>query len=121
MRFSSRRPLMWFPLLLALAAPVLAQGSHDHTQFGHDITIGSDESATEVTCFGCSVRVRGRVAGDVTTFGGGIVVEDQGQVGGDLTSFGGNLRLQKEADIGGDVTLFGGRIQRVTGLFGRDV
>ena len=67
---------------------------------------------SEVTCFGCSVRVLGRVAGDVTTFGGGVVVEDQGQIGGDLTSFGGNLRMEKAANIGGDVTVFGGRIRR---------
>jgi cytoskeletal protein CcmA (bactofilin family) len=98
--------------LLSLSAAAFADGSHDRTQFGHDVTVAPGEEVSEVTCFGCSVRVRGRVAGDVTTFGGGIVVEDQGQVGGDLTSFGGNLRLQKEANIGGDVTLFGGRIQR---------
>ena len=98
--------------LLSLSAAALADGSHDRTQFGHDVTVGPGEEVSEVTCFGCSVRVRGRVAGDVTTFGGGIVVEDQGQIGGDLTSFGGNLRLEKEANIGGDVTLFGGRIHR---------
>jgi hypothetical protein len=98
--------------LLSLSAAAFADGSHDRTQFGHDITVGPEEDVSEVTCFGCSVRVRGRVAGDVTTFGGAIVVEDQGQVGGDLTSFGGNLRLEKEANIGGDVTIFGGRIHR---------
>jgi hypothetical protein len=98
--------------LFSLSAAAFADGSHDRTQFGHDITVGPGEEVSEVTCFGCSVRVRGRVAGDVTTFGGGVVLEDQGQVGGDLTSFGGNLRLEKEANIGGDVTVFGGRIHR---------
>jgi hypothetical protein len=98
--------------LLSLSVAAFADGSHDRTQFGHDITVGPGEEVSEVTCFGCGVRVRGRVAGDVTTFGGGIVVEDQGQVGGDLTAFGGNMRLEKEANIGGDVTLFGGRIHR---------
>lgn len=98
--------------LLSLSVAAFANGSQDRTQFGHDISVGPGEEVSEVTCFGCSVRVRGRVAGDVTTFGGGIVVEDQGQIGGDLTSFGGNLRLEKEANIGGDVTVFGGRIHR---------
>ena len=99
-----------FLLFVSMAA--FADGSRDRTQFGHNITVGPGEEVSEVTCFGCSVRVQGRVAGDVTTFGGGVVVEDQGQIGGDLTSFGGNLRLEKEANIGGDVTMFGGRIRR---------
>jgi len=98
--------------LSSLSITAFADGSQDRTQFGHDITVGPGEEVSEVPCFGCSVRIRGRVAGDVTTFGGGVAVEDQGQVGGDLTSFGGNLRLEKEANIGGDVTIFGGRIHR---------
>lgn len=98
--------------LLYVTASAFAENSRDRTQFGHDITVAPGEEVSQVTCFGCSVRVRGAVAGDVTTFGGGVVVEDQGQIGGDLTSFGGSLRLEKEANIGGDVTVFGGRIRR---------
>ena len=98
--------------LLSVVASAFAENSHDRTQFGHNITVGPGEEVSQVTCFGCSVRVQGHVAGDVTTFGGGVVVEDQGQIGGDLTSFGGNLRLEKETEIGGDVTVFGGRIRR---------
>ena len=98
--------------LLSVSMSAFADGSRDRTQFGHNIVVGPGEEVSEVTCFGCSVRVQGRVAGDVTTFGGGVVVEAQGQVGGDLTSFGGNLRLEKEANSGGDVTMFGGRIRR---------
>ena len=98
--------------LLSASMSAFADNPHDRTQFGHNVTVGPGEEVSEVTCFGCSVRVRGKVAGDVTTFGGGVVVEDQGQVGGDLTSFGGNLRMEKEANVGGDVAIFGGRIQR---------
>jgi hypothetical protein len=98
--------------LLSLSVAAFADDLRDRTQFGHDITVSPGEEVSEVTCFGCSVRVRGRVAGDVTTFGGGIVIADQGQVGGELTSFGGNLRLENEATVGGDVTIFGGRIHR---------
>lgn len=99
-------------ILLSVALSGFAETSHDRTQFGHNITVGPGEEVSQVTCFGCSVRVQGHVAGDVTTFGGGVVVEDQGQIGGDLTSFGGNLRLEKETNVGGDVTIFGGRIRR---------
>lgn len=98
--------------LLSVTACAFAENSHDRTQFGHDIVVGAGEEVSQVTCFGCSVRVRGHVAGDVTTFGGGVVVEEQGQIGGDLTSFGGGLRLERESEIGGDVAVFGGRIRR---------
>ena len=103
--------LSGFSVLALLVAPGLAQGSHDHTQFGHDITIGADEKASEATCFGCTVRVRGRVDGDVTTFGGSIVIERDAFVGGDTTVFGGDLRLDAGARVK-DVTVFGGRVRR---------
>jgi hypothetical protein len=89
-----------------------ADASHDRTQFGHDILIDSGEVANDVTCFGCSVRVRGKVLTDVTTFGGGVVVEEGGEVGTDLTAFGGNVRLDKDTKVSGGVTVFGGRIRR---------
>lgn len=111
MGFPSSR---WSFLLLvfAISTMVFADGSHDRTQFGHDISIGPGEEATEVTCFGCRVRVRGHVASDVTTFGGSIVVEDQGEVDSDTTSFGGDVRLSKRGKVAGDVTVFGGSVQR---------
>jgi len=98
-------------LVALLAAPVFAQGSHDRTQFGHEITVGSDEKVADVTCFGCSVRVRGHVNGDITTFGGGVVVERDAFVGGDTTIFGGDVRLDAGASVK-DVTIFGGRVRR---------
>lgn len=84
----------------------------DATQVGRDIIVGPGEEVGEATCFGCSVRVRGHVSGDVTTFGGGIIVEDQGQIGGDLTSFGGEIRLGQQVKVGGDVTVLGGHLRR---------
>jgi hypothetical protein len=96
-----------------LCAPSLAQGdSHDRTQFGSDINVGPNEEVEDATCFFCSVRVRGHVAGDVTVFGGSVIVEDQGEVNGDLTDFGRGARLDKDAKVGGDVTVFGGPVRR---------
>ena len=110
------RCLRWMPVglmfCLAFATSAFADGDHDRTQVGRNINIGADEEVSEATCFGCSIRVRGHVSGDVTAFGGSVVIEDQGQVGGDLTTFGGNLRLGKDTNVSGDVTVFGGRIQR---------
>lgn len=100
--------MMW---LVPAAASAAAQSAHDRTQFGHDISIGPDEEVTEATCFGCSIRVRGRVRGDVTTFGGNITVEDQANVGGDTTSFGGSVHLEKGAKVSA-ITIFAGRLHR---------
>jgi hypothetical protein len=96
--------------LLALSSAAFAD--RERTQVGHNINVGPDEEVSEATCFGCSIRVRGHVSGDVTTFGGSIIVEEQGQVGGDATTFGGDIRIAKEVKVGGDVTVFGGRIRR---------
>jgi hypothetical protein len=58
------------------------------------------------------VRVRGHVLGDVTTFGGSVVVEEGGQIDGEATTFAGGVRMEKDVTIKGDVTVFGGRIRR---------
>jgi|SRR5208282_589176 len=101
------------PLVLLFCASTAAfAASSDRTQFGHDITVAAGEQISQATCFGCSVRIRGQVNGDVTTFGGSIVVEDQGQIGGDATTLGGSVRLDGKAAVKGDLTVFGGRIRR---------
>ena len=99
-------------LCLSLAELLFPAAFADSTHLGHDISVGPNEEISQATCFGCSVRVRGRVAGDVTTFGGSIVVEEHGQVGGDATTFAGDIRLDNEVSVHGDVTVFGGRIRR---------
>lgn len=95
----------------ALSSLAFGAGPHDRTQFGHDIFVGPDEEVTEVTCFGCNVRIRGKIQGDATVFGGNILVEDQGQIGGDTTCFGGDVRLDKGSSAH-DVTVFAGRLHR---------
>ena len=107
------RQLSFCTLLVAgLSVTALASGSHERTQFGHDIVVASGEEVGEATCFGCSVRVRGHVTGDVTTFFGGVITEEGGNIGGDATSMGGSVRLEAKSKIGGDLTVFGGRIHR---------
>lgn len=100
---------------LALSRSAFADKGRERTQTGSNINIGPEEEVSEATCFGCSIRVRGQVTGDITAFGGSVVVEDQGQVGGDITAFGGNIRLGNSVNVGGDVAVFGGRLQRDAG------
>jgi len=95
----------------ALCSTTFADSAHERAQFGHDIYVSPDEEVSEVTCMGCNVRIRGKVQGDVTTFGGNIAVEDQGEVGGDTTAIGGSVRLDKGASVK-EVTVFGGRLRR---------
>ncbi len=109
--FSSLRLMPCFVVLAALPLPALANGSHDRTQFGREIVVGANDNAGDVTCFGCSVRVRGHVTGDVTTFGGTVIVEQDGQIAGDTTVFGGDLRIDAGSVLQG-VTVFGGRFRR---------
>ena len=99
-------------VVLILSAAAFAEKSRDRTEWGQNISIAAGEEADELTCFGCSVRIRGHVNGDVTTFGGSIIVEDEGKIGGDATAFAGTLRLDAGTSVGGDVTVFGGRLQR---------
>jgi len=100
------------PCLMFCIALSTAAFGRDRTQVGSNINVGPNEQVGDATCFGCSILVRGQVSGDVTAFGGSVVIEDQGQVGGDITTFGGGVRLDKEANVRRDVTVFGGRIQR---------
>ena len=110
-----RRP---FPILSAIAlillvsTAALSQEKATYTQWGHTINIGPDDEAADVTCFGCSIHVRGEVSGDVTAFAGSISIEDGAQVSGDVTAFCGDMRLANAARMDGDVTVLGGRLHR---------
>lgn len=101
-------------LLIAItfSATAFADTPHERTQVGRDIVVGSNDDISDATCFGCTVRVRGHVSGDVTTFGGSVVVEDNGEIAGDTTTFGGDVRLSRGVKVNGDVTVFGGRLRR---------
>src|SRR5438309_1675846 len=59
-------------VLAAFSLSTFADTPRERVQFGHDVSIAPGEHVGEVTCFGCRVRVRGQVDGDVTTFGGSV-------------------------------------------------
>jgi len=98
-------------LLAVSAVGFAADAPHERTQVGRAITVNAGEQVSDVTCFGCGVHIRGRVSGDVTTFGGTVVIENDGEVGGDTTIFGGDLRLESNSKVK-DITVFGGHIRR---------
>lgn len=113
MTSSFLRRLCLLTLSLAFAAPAaLAKNGTEITQFGHDIRIAEDQQANEITCFNCSVYVRGQVAGDVTTFHGNVVLEGNGMISGDIATFLGDIRMDDGTQIAGDVAVMGGKIRR---------
>jgi hypothetical protein len=104
-------------LILALCMPLAALDSNggddtDRTQYRHDIHIAAGQKAEELTCFFCSIYIAGQVAGDVTAFGGHIVISSGAAVAGDVTAFGGNVRLEDGTQVAGDIASFGGQVQK---------
>lgn len=100
-------------LFSVLAAPANAKENPDLTQFNRDIRVEAGKKAGDVTCFNCSIHVRGQVAGDVTAFHGSITIEEGAEVAGDVTTIWGNIRVDNNTRIAGDVTAVAGaaRIQ----------
>jgi hypothetical protein len=94
---------------LILSTAAFATSNPDRMSWGHNLSIGSNEEVSDVTCIACSIYIRGQVSGDATTVGGSIRIEDQGQVAGDVTVVGGALQRDSETSISGDVTSVGGR------------
>jgi hypothetical protein len=86
----------------------------DLTRFGHDIHVPAGQNAQDVTCFFCSIYVRGNVAGDITAFRGKVVLEGPVQVACDVTTILGDISVAPGTKISGDLTAVGGTIQRAS-------
>jgi len=98
-------------LFVMLACSAVAQPvDQDRVEFGRNITIEAGQSSGDISCFNCSVYVRGTVNGDIAVFGGRVVVE--GKVKRDIAVFWGTVRLEDGAQAGGDVAVFGGALKR---------
>jgi hypothetical protein len=111
-RFLARNLSTYLLFSLILSIVALAKDNPTYTQIGHNISVGPNEQVSDVICIACSIHVRGRVEGDVTTVGGSIVIEEGAQVAGDVTTVAGDLRLDKGAKVSGDVTAVGGQVRR---------
>jgi hypothetical protein len=105
--------LLWIGVsCIALSLTAAGKDNPSYTQFGRNINVEPSDEVSDLTCIGCSIHVRGLVAGDVTTVGGSVVVTDQAQVAGDITTVGGDVRLTRGIKVAGDVTTVAGRLQR---------
>src|SRR5947209_8989004 len=97
-------------VMLALSGFSFAKANPDRMQVGRAIHVSAGEKVGDLTCFGCSIYVRGQANSDATAFGGRIVLEEGGSISGDATAFGGDIRVQAGSSVLGDATAFGGHI-----------
>ena len=99
-------------VVLLFSAALFAASSPDRTQFGSDIRVQAGEKTADVTCFNCSIYIRGQVAGDVTAIHGNVVLASGAEVAGDVTAVWGNVRTESGTQIAGDVTAVAGSVHR---------
>ena|SRR5437868_9660536 len=114
-RGASRHLPLNLLVILVLTSLAWARGNPDITQFGHDIRVEPGQKVADVTCFNCSIYLRGESTSDLTAFHGNIFVGQDAVVAGDVTSFLGDARLSDGARISGDVLVFGGMLHRQPG------
>jgi hypothetical protein len=110
-RFLALRLVVGIACLL-IPVSLLASSDPDRVQFGHDIRIGPNDKAGDVTCIGCSVHVSGQVSGDLTTIAGSIFLEQGATIAGDVTVIAGNAHAQSATQVAGDLTAIGGDLLR---------
>ncbi|HMF62827.1 MAG TPA: hypothetical protein VK608_01980 [Edaphobacter sp.] len=102
-------------LLAAASLPAFAKGSNERASMGSDITIAEGESAGDIACAFCSVRVHGDVNGNVAVAFGSVSVDSGHRISGNNAIFGGNLNLAEGAEIGGNVAIAAGEANLAPG------
>ena len=110
-----RRLLLAAVLLIVAGTPAFARSSNDRAGVGGDITIAEGETAGDIACAFCTVRVHGEVKGDIATFLGSVVVDSGRTISGDVASLGGDLVLGQDATVGGDVAIAAGDLKLADG------
>ena len=107
--------------MLVLTSP-MARADAEQFQMGHDIHVSENQSTGDLTCFNCSIYVRGKVKGDAVVLNGDLVVEQGGELAGDVTTLRGDIRIADGAKIAGDVTSVAGTVRKQpAGIIGGEV
>lgn len=109
----ARRFAVLFAVVL-LVAVVPAPVAADETRTGGTVVVERGETVTgDLTAFGGTVVVRGTVTGDLTAFAGNLLVADSGAVGGDVEAATGNVRVN--GNVSGNVEVATGNFVLGTG------
>lgn len=78
-------------LLLPVAASAQTHDASDRVAFGSGVVVRPGEVVRDAVAFGGDTIVEGEVLGDAVAFGGSVLVRGRGRVHGDMTSFGGRI------------------------------
>jgi hypothetical protein len=98
--------------LTLFSTPLFAQKNSDQVHIGRDIYVQPQDKAGDLVCVGCSIYIRGQVAGDAVAVGGSVVLEQGAQVAGGVTAVVGDVRLRTGTQIAGDAVAVGGMVKR---------
>jgi hypothetical protein len=110
-----RRLLLAAALLIPVVSLGFSNSGQDRVGVGTDIVIADGESAGDIACAFCTVRVHGDVRGDIATFLGTVTVDAGRNIAGDIASLGGDLVMGEDASVGGDVAIAAGETKMATG------
>jgi predicted acyltransferase (DUF342 family) len=110
-----RRLLLAAVLLISAVTPAFARSSQDRVGIGTNITIAEGETAGDIACAFCTVRIHGDVKGDIAAFFGTVQVDSGQNIGGDVALLGGDLEMGPDASVGGDVAIAGGETKLGSG------
>jgi cytoskeletal protein CcmA (bactofilin family) len=112
MSLKTRCALPFALVVLWIAIPAWA-ADRDRSAVFHNITVAAGDTAADVACVACNIRIDGTVTGDVAAVAGNIMI--RGAVRGDAAAVLGNVRLENGGSIGGDVAVIAGRLVREPG------
>jgi len=79
---------------------------------GGNVRIEKNETAHDVTVFGGNADILGTVTGDLSVFGGKVLIANGARVHGDASMMGGLLIVEDGARVDGDVSVIGGKLER---------
>ena len=95
-------------VLLAVTMPAFARSGDDRSGVGSDITVAAGQTAGDIACAFCKVRVHGSVNGDIAVLFGTVTVDAGQSVSGDVALLGADLNLGDGAEVSGDLAMLGG-------------
>jgi hypothetical protein len=94
------------------SSSIVAAQNSDQVHIARDIYVQPQDKAGDLVCVGCSIYIRGQVAGDAVAVGGSVVLQQGAQVAGGVTAVVGDVRLQTGTQIAGDAVAVAGMVKR---------
>ena len=110
-----RRLFLAVALLVFYVSPAFARSTDDRVSFGNDITVAEGDTADDIACMFCNVRVHGDVRGDVAVMFGRVDIDAGHTISGDVAALGADLNMGEGSTVRGDLALAGGDANLASG------